>query len=347
MCRKTRNEYPLISEVGARFDLAHSKQLLLVGYRFRHNDYTKHGWGGYTEHEAELLGDFRLDSVFIKLEDSYANLFEPTGMYWNTKARRQEIKSSFAVGLDLNKLYAEVSCRLRSYHFFKEAYDPKLEIYFPELGSTYDPMKNRQTIISGEMGYNYTPKTRFSLKFDLGSVEYIEKIQNDYTYTSIFLGVDYRVTNKVKSFLYLGLTSQSVNVKYNPQTKEFSGLTASGSLAYRIAPKMTLNVTLLRELQYNAYVNYVVVTKVQAIARYQWTQKIRVSARLTFEHSKPSEKTAQVAPSSRIVGGLSARYDFTRWMAVGLDLEAASRTSSLDTFRYSNNIVSVFVTVHF
>ena len=87
------NEYPLVSELGARFDLAHSKQLLLLGYLFRHNEYTKHGWGDYTEQEAELLADFRLGSFFIKMDDSYANLFIPTGEYWNTKARREETKN--------------------------------------------------------------------------------------------------------------------------------------------------------------------------------------------------------------------------------------------------------------
>jgi hypothetical protein len=138
-----------------------------------------------------------------------------------------------------------------------------------------------------------------------------------------------------------------VDVENNPQTKEFSGFTASGSLAYALSGKMTLNSTLLRELQYNAYVNYMLVTKVQVLIRYQWTHKVRLSLRLTFEQSSPSEKTAQTAPSTRTTGGVSLRYDLGRSTAVGLDLEYAGKTSSLDYMSYSNSTAYVFLTLHF
>ena len=47
------------------------------------------------------------------------------------------------------------------------------------------------------------------------------------------------------------------------------------------------------------------------------------------------------------MGGVSARYDLTRWMAAGADVSFASKSSKRDLLSYSCNTISVFLTLHF
>ncbi len=323
----------LITEAGARFDLAHRKQLLLLGYRILLNSYGDKDARDNTEHEGDLNADLRFGSLFVKLKDSYAHLYGQTPVYFKLKSWREQNRGRAGVGFDLSKLYVEASYENRSYHF---------------EGDYYDRASNKQSIVSGEVGYKFSPKTQLRLKYDSGSVVYDYDIQNDYKYSTISFGVHYRLTGKLLSYLYAGSTSQSVDIENNKaQKKEFSGVTASGSLAYKFSPKTSLNMTLLREIQYNAYVNYMLVNKVQVTARYQWTAKIMASLRLTYENSKPSEKTVSVMDSTRIIAGLSAKYDFTRWLSFGVDYEFANRSSDTDHFKYTNNTILVFVTMYF
>jgi hypothetical protein len=323
----------LVTEAGMRFDLAQSRQLLLMGYRIRFNSYGDKDARDSTEHEANLSGCFRFDSFFLKLDDDYAHLSEPTPAYFNTKARREENKGSAAIGLDMSRLYLEASYSARRYHF---------------EGKDYDRANNKQSIISGILGYKFSRKTQLKLRFDSGAVDYDYDIQNDYTYTSLFLGIDYRVSGKLLSYLYVGSTTQSVDTANDPsQTKEFSGVGAYGSLTYKLSEKTRLSMTLLREVQYNAYANYMVVTEAEAVLRYQLSRKIMLSLRMIFESSQPSQEIGEAGKSTKTTGGLSARYDFNRWLTAGLDVEFASKSASLDHHSFSDNKAFLFLTLHF
>lgn len=327
------SDYPLVTEVGARFDLVHSKQKLLIGYHFFNNEYTRHAGNDNIEHMADLTGDFRLGALFIKMEDDYAHLYEPTPVIFDSKARREENRGTFGIGLEFSKLYIEAACGMRSYHF---------------EGRYYDSASNKQDITTGILGYRVSKKTRIDIKYDSGAVDYTYDIQNDYTYTSFSLGVDYNVTDKLQSLLYLGSTSQKLDdLRNNPQTKKFSGLTASGSLVYKPSTKTQVFVNLLRDIQYNAYVNYIEVTKLEAKLFYQWTHKIRLGARVGLENSKPSEEIGRAAPSTRITVGLSARYDLGRSFTAGFDYEYMSKSSKQDYLSYTNNTAFLHLTFHF
>ena len=323
---------PMMTEAGFRFDLAQSKQLMLVGYKYRSIGYGSSKVRDNTEHEAFLDGDFKLGSFFIKLKEDYGHLYDPTPIIYDIKARREENKGRAAIGFDLNKLYIEAASESRNYHF---------------EGDAYDRASNKQSITSGEIGYNYSKKTSLRLRFDTGSVDYNYDIQNDYTFTSFFLGFRYNVAAKLQSYLYLGSTSQSVDVKNNAQTKEYSGMSAYGSLAYMFSKKTTLSATLVREIQYNAYVNYVEVLRLQMLARYRWTPKIMVSLRLIFETATPSEKIGLATSSTKTTFGLSGRYDITRWLSGGLDFEFATKSASLDGLSFSDNKIFAYLTMHF
>ncbi len=323
----------IVSEGGLRLDLVHSRQLFLTGYRIRTNSYSEKDARDSTEHEAMLKGHFRLNSFFIKLDDEYAKLYEPTPLYFTTKAGREEHRGTASIGFDGKKLYLEAGYGIRNYNY---------------TGKDYDRANNQQGITSGTLGYRFSPKTKLMVRFDSGYVDYDEDFQNDYSYTSIFLGIDYKVSEKLLSYLFVGSTSQSVDIENDKsQTKEFSGTSALGSVAYKPTEKIMINATLLRELQYNAYVNYLVVTEVEVKARYRWTRKVAVSARIEFETSQPSEKIMTMYPSSRITGGISARYDFTRWVSVGLDVEFTDKSSSRDLQSYSGTKIFLFLTAYF
>ena len=219
---------------------------------------------------------------------------------------------------------------------------------------------NKQSILTGIVGYRFSQKTRVDLKFDSASVDYIYNTddlgnpwQNDYKYTTISVGIDYEVTGKLSSKLYVGSTSQNVDLKNIPspteaQKKEYSGVTASGSLAYKITPKMMLSSTLLRDLQYNAYVNYLIVNKITFKWHYQLTRKIRVSVRGAYETNIPSSKiTNTVDKSTKSTFGVSARYDVTRYLSTGLDYENTTKSSKIKQLGYANNVYHLFVTLHF
>lgn len=325
----------MVTEAGARFDLLHKRQLFVTDYRFRYNSYSDKDARDNSEHEAELLGEFRIRSFFVNMKGDYANLFEPTPVYYNTKARREEFKGSFDTGFDSHKLYVEAGYEARSYHF---------------EGKNYDRASNKQNAVSGELGYKFSKKTQVRLRFVSGSVDYsYDKPgwQNDYTYTSVFLGVRHKAAGKVITYLYLGSTSQSVDNTSNNQDEEFSGVTAFGSLAYQVSRKTVLNANLLREIQYNAYANYLLVTKVELIARYQWTQKIMVSVRVGFEDSEPSEEIGMATSATRTTVGASVRYDLTRWLSAGLGGKFQSKSAKLDLRSYSNNKLYAFLTMYF
>jgi hypothetical protein len=323
----------IVSEGGLRLDLAHSRQLFLLGYRARANSYSQKGARDSTEHEAMLKGHFKLDSFFIKLDDEYAKLYEPTPLYFQTKAGREEHRGTGTVGIDGNKLYIETGYSARSYNY---------------TGKDYDRANNQQGIVLGTLGYNISPKTRIMVRFDSGHVDYTEDFQNDYTYTSVYLGINYKVTGKLLSYLFLGSTSQSVDVENNKtQEKEFSGASALGSVAYKPTEKFMLNGTVLRELQYNAYVNYLVVTEVELKARYRFTSKIMFGARVEFETAQPSEKIMTMHPATQITAGISARYDFTNWVAVGIDLEFTDKGSTRDLQSYTGTKIFLFLTAYF
>jgi hypothetical protein len=323
----------IISEGGLRLDLAPSRQLFMAGYRVRANSYSHKEARDSTEHEATLKGHFRLDSFFVKLDDEYSKLYEETPLYFQTKAGREEHRGTVSVGLDGKKFYLEAGYGVRNYNY---------------TGKTYDRANNGQGVILGTLGYRFSPKTRIMLRFDSGYVDYDEDIQNDYTYSSIYLGIDYRVTEKFLSYLFVGSTAQSVDIENDKsQTKEFSGATAIGSVAYKPTEKVMINGTLLRELQYNAYVNYLVITEVEVKARYRWTSKIMFGARVEFETAQPSEKIMTMHPSTRITAGLSARYDFSRWFSLGLDVEFTDKSSTRDLQSYSGTKIFLFFTAYF
>jgi opacity protein-like surface antigen len=327
----------LVSEGGLRLDLAHSRQLFLLGYRARANSYSEKDAHDSTEHEAMLKGHFRLNSFFIKLDDEYVKLYEPTPLYFATKAGREEHRGTASIGIDGRKLYIEAGYGIRNYNY---------------TGKDYDRANNNQGIMLGVLGYRLSPKTKVMVRYDSGYVDYtLDKIsdsQNDYTYTSLYLGIDYRLTDKLLSYLFVGSTSQSVDVKNDTtQTKEFSGATALGSLAFKATEKVMINATVLRELQYNAYVNYLVVSQVEMSVRYRWTRKMMVSVRAEFETAQPSEKIKTMYPSSQVSAGISARYDLTKWVAVGLDFEFTDKSSSRDLQSYSGTKVFLFLTAYF
>ena len=323
----------IVSEGGLRLDLAHSRQLFLLGYRARANSFSQKDARDNTEHEAMLKGHFKLSSFFVKLDDEYAKLYEPTPLYFQTKAGREEHRGTGSIGIDGNKLYIEAGYSARSYNY---------------TGKDYDRANNQQGIALGTLGYNISPKTRIMLRFDSGRVDYTEDLQNDYTYTSIYLGIDYKVTGKLLSYLFVGSTTQSVDVENDKtQEKEYSGASALGSVAYKPTEKIMLNGTILRELQYNAYVNYLVVTEVEIKARYRITRKIMLGARVEFETAQPSEKIMTMHPSTKITAGLSARYDLTKWAAVGLDFEFTDKGSTRDLQSFTGTKIFLFLTAYF
>lgn len=323
----------LVTEAGARFDLAYSKQKMLIGYRMLNNKYTRRDENDNVEHVADLLADFRLGTVFIKMQNNYAYLYEPTPALFDTTAKREQNRGSFGLGLKSNKLYLEAAYGMSSYHF---------------EGRDYDSANNKQNMTTGILGFKLSPRTRMSLRYDTGAVDYAYDIQNDYTRTTTSLGVHYRVTDKLQSFIYVGSTSQKLDsVRNNAQTKEFSGVTTSGSLAYKLSPKTQINLELLRDIQYNAYVNYMLVTRLNGRLFYQWTRKVRLGLRVGSESSKPSEKIGSAASSTKIAYGLSARYDFSRSFALGLDYQYMSKSSKQDYLSYTNNTFFLHLTFHF
>jgi hypothetical protein len=323
------------AEGGVRIDLIHKRQLFLAGYRAKYNSYDKKGARDNAEHEAELQARFRIGSFFLKLGDTYKNLFEPTPIYFKVKARREEHRGVAGIGFDTSKFFIEVSYGIRNYHFH---------------GKEYINANNNQDIVSGELGYKFSPKTQIRLKGDYGTVDYVEDVQNDYTYMSGYLGLHYKVSGKLLSYLYLGYTSQSLGEEEdwnNKQDEEYSGLSAVGSLAYMVSKRILLSLTLLRELQYNASVNYTVTTKAQLTARYQLSQKFMVSLWLMFEDCDVPKEILGAFDATRMSAGASARYDLTRWLSAGVDIEYESRSSKMDYRSYSLTTAKAFLAIYF
>ena len=331
---KRIKSYLSVTEAGIRTDLNHRKQKFNVGYRYRVNRYGKPAGRDNSEKEGDVKALLRGGNTFLKIDSTYASLYEQTPAFLRLKTRRQESKDKGSVGLEMKKLHFELGYESRRYHF---------------QGASYARANNRHAIYFGVLGYKFSKKTSIKTLFENALVRYDKKVQNDYDYNSLYLGFEHKVAKKLISLLYVGATRQNVDIKYNLLArKEFHGLSYSGSLKYKMAKKLALKLSLLRELQYSANVNYTTSTVGKIRLDYNIVpKKLILGVRGKYDSSKPSKTTSTAIPSNKKTIGCSLRYNFTPYMSLGAEVEWANKSSRKDAQDYGKSYAAIFFTFYF
>jgi len=209
-----------------------------------------------------------------------------------------------------------------------------------------------ENIISATAYYRISPKTQVLAEYDFGMVDYdIHTTNSDSRYHQARVGIKGQIAPKLTGTVKVGYKYTT----YEQSDKaDFRGLTAFGSLDYKIKERTLLNVYGARSSEESQYAtnSYYELNKIGFSAEHQLVEKIFLLGGAYYQLDKyPDETTENGITAKRrdniYNAKIGLRYEMRDWLHFQADYEYKERDSKFGNFDYRDNRVMAKVSALF
>jgi len=317
---------------GIRLALPYRRHLFTAEYNAVINTYSKYGSEDTTDHNAKVLADFKIGSLFgVTFSDTYAKGHEPrdsstSGQIEKFEKNAPSVTATYQLA-DRSKIQMDYT--RTSWNFMLSEYRSRDE----DLVSTY-------------FYYRFMPKTSAFVEYDWKNVAYDEKVNGlDSRVHSGFLGLTWEMSASTRGTVKGGYMQK----KFDAANKEDYGTWgASADISHAFSDYASLKVIAMREVNESSALGtrYFVTTGAYAEYTHKLTYKISAVARASYGVDDYSDAIAPdtVARSDKtLLGGVGLKYQMRDWLEFVLDYNYRDRNSNIPVNDLSQNAYSLTI----
>jgi hypothetical protein len=329
------------------FEVPFGPHRMSADYEISPHYYATYHDQSHVDHLARALLDIRMGEARITAKDTFRIFTDRAAN--EDSLRLKETVNTFRVGVEaeLNKMTYDAG-----YSNIIQAYD-STDLWLGNL--TYEAKDYVENVIDASMSYRFMPKTDVVIENDFGLIHYYNTSQVPGSwYNETLVGFKGAWFPKMSMNFKAGFRYQSYEYSQVICDKSYIGLVMRGGFMYKATEKDTLTLSLDRTIDESIYtnMNYYIANLIGLDYKHEFTDKF--SARLygSYQlHQYPGESNENGLTAKRmdnfLQGGLSLRYDITRWASVEIGYVYTNKFSNFDVYSYYDNLVSLRGTVGF
>ena len=337
------DDWYFVVSPGLMFKLPQRDNLFELEYRADIFRYVDTGDGNDTEdHSLRAAADINFPGgLSIKVDDLARKAHEPRGDQNLAVTSTAEVNEYYS-----NMVNAEVSYALSDRFKVAAAY----ENYFINYKLASNEFRDRtDNGASASVYYRFLPKTSVLVQGIFKDVYHNNDDPAAPTLNSdeywALAGLTWEVTAKSTGTIKGGYEWKLFDF---PGRKDFRSPVFQVILDHRFTPKTAIKLTGLRQAYEtdDPSVNYYTTIRGTAEATYRPLRKIELRPYGSYAHNKYSDETTVAGQTARRTddvwsAGLDATYDMNKWLSFTLGYRHTDRSSNLDFYDYTDNLVLI------
>ena len=317
---------------GIKLVLPVRRHLFTAEYNAVINSYSSYSSENTTDHNAKVLADFKLGSLFgLTFSDTYTKGHEPrvsstSGQIEKFEKNAASVTATYQLA-DRSKIQMDYT--RTSWNFMLSEYRSRQE-----------------DLVSAYFYYRFMPKTSAFVEYDWKNIVYDEKVSGlDSRVHSGFLGLTWDMSASTRGTLKGGYLQK----KFDAANKEEYGTWgASADISHAFSDDASLKIIAMRDVNESSAVGtrYFVTTGAFAEYTHKLTYKISAVARVSYGVDDYSDAIAPdtVARSDKtFLGGAGLKYQMRDWLEFALDYNYRDRSSNLPVNDLKQNTYSLTV----
>ncbi len=220
----------------------------------------------------------------------------------------------------------------------------------------FDKKDYGEDVFSGLVGYKVLPKTLFLFETDAGLVNFDHNVSSaDQSYWQVLSGIRGEVTSRLTATVKLGYQNRQMgDIGGQGPQKDFSGFVADNELEFAATPDDSFRAGYLRTVVPSTFStnNWYTLDRIFASYTKHLSGRWRVTPKVAWQlNDYPENSTVNGITKQRadsfVVAGAEVRYLIQQWLSAGVAYNFRTRNSNIDTFDFSNNLVTTDITVAF
>jgi hypothetical protein len=206
----------------------------------------------------------------------------------------------------------------------------------------------KRDIFGGSVYYRFTPKVDALVDYNYGKTTYKTSSTNDNKEQSVYAGLSFDPTAKLRGYLKLGWAKKDYEQDVPNRNNTINTFAALGDLNYLLSRYDSLTLKLNRSIREDIDTN-APYTFTDASLWYShilaWNEKISLNANLGYGTSKFEASTVDIdgtiktRDDKRYYGGVGVAYALQRWLNLGLNYSYTNNDSNMLNYNYKENKV--------
>lgn len=303
---------------GIKLALPYRRHLFTAEYNAVINAYSKYSSEDTTDHNAKVLADFKLGSLFgLTLSDTY------------TKGHEPRVSSTSG---EIEKFERNASSVTATYQLADRS---KIQMDYTRTKWNFmlsDYRSRNEDLVSTYFYYRFMPKTSAFVEYDWKNVGYDQKVNGlDSMVNSGFLGLAWEMSASTRGTVKGGYMYK----KYNAADQEDYGTWgASADISHAFSDYSLLKIIALREVNESSALGtrYFVTTGAYAEYIHKLTYKISAVARTSYgvdDYSNAIAPDTESRYDKTFLAGVGLKYQMRDWLEFALDYNYQNRNSNL------------------
>jgi hypothetical protein len=315
---------------GIKLVLPFRRHLLSAEYNAVINSYAKYSSENTTGHNARVLADFKLGSLFgLTFSDTYTKGHEPrvsstSGRIEQFERNAPSVTATYQLA-DRSKIQLDYT--RTTWNFMLSEY------------------RNRnEDLVSAYFYYRFMPKTSAFVEYDWKNVVYDQKVNaTDSRVNSGYLGLTWEMSAGTRGTIKGGY----VQKKFDAAGKEdISTWGASADISHAFSDYSFLKIIAMREINESSALGtrYFVTTGAYAEYTHKLTYKISAVARASYgldDYSNAIAPDTVARNDKTFLGGVGLKYQMRDWLEFVLEYHYRNRNSNLPVNDLTQNTYSL------
>jgi hypothetical protein len=332
VAKDTTNDWITTITPGIKLALPIQRQTFTAEYNAVINRYSSYSSEDTTDHNARVLADFKLGSLFgLALSDTYAKGHEPrvsstSGQIEKFEKNAPSVTATYQLA-DRSKIQLD---------YTRTSWDFMLSEY----------RSREEDLVSAYFYYRFMPKTSAFIEYDWKNVGYDQKTNGlDSRVHSGFLGLTWEMTASTRGTVKGGYLQK----KFDDASKEEYGTWgASADINHAFSDDASLKITAMRDVNESSALgtNYFVTTGAFAEYTHKLTYKISAVVRTSYgvdDYSNAIAPDTEARCDKTFLGGVGLKYQMQDWLEFALDYNYRDRKSNLPVNDLRQNTYSLAV----
>ncbi|MCQ9206066.1 MAG: outer membrane beta-barrel protein [Omnitrophica bacterium] len=185
------------------------------------------------------------------------------------------------------------------------------------------------------------PKTNFLWRYDLGKVEYPNRVSDDYDFFKLWAGVRGKLSSKIKGLVEVGFGEYD----YADRTKDTEEVKVK--LDYNFSRRLLVNFSANRSLVVSPFTTDSSSQETKLSLNCKYLPPFNKNIVFSMQSSFSNNDYESGREDENWTYGFDVRYGFKRWGVFGFSYNHNERESNIQTESYTQNIFSVNAKVSF
>lgn len=211
----------------------------------------------------------------------------------------------------------------------------------PDYGSDFAASEVITDTVSLSGNIRLLPKTNFLWGYDLGKVEYPNRVSDDYDFFKLWIGARGKLSSKIKGLVRVGFGEYD----YSDRTKDTEEIKVK--LDYNFSRRLLINFSADRSLVVSPFTIDSSSQETSLSLSCKYLPPFNKNIILSMYSSFRSNDFESGREDETWAYGFNMKYGFKRWGVFGFSYEHNERESNLQTENYTQNIFSLNAKVSF